>query len=131
MQISGQKVVALPDAFCLYNRARGYDFVAPDLLLKICRSFGENAGGLHFKQLTSGLLVVLDASNADEVLFAKIHALLATVPFVSCASEELLQEMNPILLQDILLSMEMKGMLVRDESIHGIRYYNNHFFPIG
>ena len=58
-------IMALPDVFCLFNRARGTELVSPDDLLAAVRLFSIIGAPLHLRTFSSGLLVVQSSSHSD------------------------------------------------------------------
>lgn len=58
-------IMALPDVFCLFNRARGTELVSPDDLLAAVRLFPSISAPLHVRSFPSGLVVVESNSHSD------------------------------------------------------------------
>ena len=51
-------MVALTDAFCLYNRARGTDLISPEDMYRACSLFDELQLNLTMKKFDSGVIVI-------------------------------------------------------------------------
>ena len=57
--------MALPDVFCLFNRARGTELVSPDDLLAAVHLFPAIGAPLHLRTFASNVLVVQSNSHSD------------------------------------------------------------------
>ena len=58
-------IMALPDIFCLFNRARGTELVSPDDLLAAVRLFPSISAPMIARTFPSGLMVVQSTSHSD------------------------------------------------------------------
>jgi EAP30/Vps36 family len=60
-------IIALPDLYCLFNRARGTELVSPDDLLRSAKLLERvESSGFRLRGFPSGVLVVQAASHSDE-----------------------------------------------------------------
>ena len=57
--------LTLPEAFCLFNRARGAELVSPDDLLRVCQMWSSLGVPLRLRKFESGLIVVQSGSLDD------------------------------------------------------------------
>lgn len=58
-------IMALPDVYCLFNRARGTELVSPDDLLVAVGLFPKIGAPMVLRTFASGLLVVQSSSHSD------------------------------------------------------------------
>ena len=60
-------ILALPDVFCLFNRARGAELVSPEDVLKACQLW-QSLGitNVQFRRFDSGVLVAHAADRSDD-----------------------------------------------------------------
>ena len=62
----GSGMMALPDMYCLFNRARGTELISPDDLLSAAKLFPAIGARLSFRQFPSGVLVVQSSAHLDD-----------------------------------------------------------------
>ncbi|CAH8574331.1 unnamed protein product [Heterobilharzia americana] len=119
--------IDLATAYCRINRARGMDLISPDDLLRACRHLeGENLP-IRLKCYANGLLVLqLASEDEDETL--KFTAELVEKR-VSLSADEFARALNlsPFLAKARLLAVEEAGLICRDDSEAGLRFYPNYF----
>jgi ESCRT-II complex subunit VPS36 len=123
-------IVGLADLFCFLNRARGTQLVSPDDLLAACKQLG--AVGLPFRlrqYADSGVLVVESLEYSEEKTLAALAALLQTRDYLTAGLLARLHEMSVVVAQQQLQAAEARGLLCRDDSVEGLRFYPNKFIP--
>lgn len=125
-----QGIMALSDAFCLYNRARGTDLISPDDMYRACCLFDRLNLPLVLKKFeSSGVIVIQDSEMTDERMAERIVRLIESdeeyreQQCVSAVDVAHSLKISVILAQQQLLSAESTGVLCRDESIEGVRFY--------
>ncbi|MNE77402.1 EAP30/Vps36 family protein [compost metagenome] len=122
-----QGIMALSDAFCLYNRARGTDLVSPDDMFKACSLFEQLRLPLVLNKFESGVIVIQSADSTNDKIAEKIVRLIEKEyeeqQCVSAVDVAHALKMSVILAQQQLLNAEEMGVLCRDESMEGIRFY--------
>lgn len=129
MERRRQEQLTLSDIYCCFNRARGMDLVSPDDILSACRQLQELPElQLKLVKYKSGLLVVQNQSCDNEELLNK------TLQYVEQAETGLtpLQlsariSVSVQLARHRLDEAESAGLLCRDESLEGLKYYPNKF----
>ncbi|RKP25657.1 EAP30/Vps36 family-domain-containing protein [Syncephalis pseudoplumigaleata] len=125
---SKSSMVALTDAYCLFNRARGVELVSPQDLRKACALCDDMQLPIRIRQFSSGLLAIqpdILYLQYDEAIARRI---LSEIPEDgSISSVELARslEMPPTLAIEQLLMAESMGTLCRDEHAHALRFYAN------
>ena len=138
-------MLLLSEVFCIYNRARGLDPVSPQELLEAA---GLLAGlpelGLSLLALApeefdappgSGVLRVLRRSDfSDAAMQAKMEALLRGAagaapppPYLTAADLAQRWSMPLQLARRHLVLAERSGLLCRDDSLAGLRFFANDF----
>ncbi|CAH8619276.1 unnamed protein product [Schistosoma rodhaini] len=119
--------IDLATAYCRVNRARGMDLISPEDLLRACRYLDKENLPIRLKGYANGLLV-LQLASEDE-----IETLKSTVELVekriSLSVDELAHTVNlsPVLAKARLLAVEEVGLICRDDSEAGLRFYPNYF----
>ena len=130
MEITSTELISISDAYCVYNKTRGFEFVSPVDILTICSvKFKELNIPLQFKRLKSGLCVIHRETITDDILMSRVLDALQETQFITAISVNL-KGINSALLGDLLYNMELMGLLLRDEAISGVRFYENKIFKI-
>lgn len=128
--VTGHKILLLGDAFCLYNRARGFEFVSTTQLHRVCTGILPTLADVKFSYralLHSGAAVLIHASSSEQSIMDQI---MDSLPPDSYTTSYLLSsalDLSDVLARDFLASLELEGRLCRDESVAGIHLYRNKF----
>lgn len=69
-------MLALPDLYSLFNRARGTSLVSPDDLYRACVLFEELGVPVRLKKFESGVLVVQSVNYNDDTIGKQIADLI-------------------------------------------------------
>lgn len=151
VEVSGG-FLTLPDAYCLYNRARGTELASPDDIVAAVSLFPSIGAPFCMKVLASGVKVIQSASYTDEVVCRKIKELLVASekagegggrynvenetrpPWLEGIGEGLtaveaashLSVPLPVAREQLFMA-ESRGVLCRDEGPEGLRFYRNFF----
>ncbi|KAJ0975419.1 hypothetical protein J5N97_017384 [Dioscorea zingiberensis] len=127
-------MIALIDVYCLFNRARGTELISPEDLLQACAIWEKFDVPIMLRKFDSGVMVIQNKAHSDEEVFARITALAmksdALRMGISPTDAALMLGIAPALAKEHLLTMESKGMLCRDVSPDGFRFYINLFKEI-
>ncbi|KAH8858311.1 Vacuolar protein-sorting-associated protein [Schistosoma japonicum] len=119
--------IDLATAYCRVNRARGMDLISPEDLLRACRYLDKEGLPVRLKGYANGLLV-LQLASEDEMETLKSTADLVEKR-TSLSVDELARTVNlsPFLAKARLLAVEEAGLICRDDSEAGLRFYPNYF----
>ncbi len=122
-------IVTLPDAFCLFNRARGTEMVSPDDLMNACRLLSRLSLPLVFRTFqNSNVMVLQSQSHSDEKVHDRITELARTQPSgVSALEASRALQMSLVLTKQHILTAERAAKICRDKSSEGVRFYVNLF----
>ncbi len=131
-------VLALTDIYCLYNRARGTDLVAPEDFASACGEMAKLHLGMHSHVFNTGLHVLQLDTHGQSAMQRRIQDMLGTGGSAlvdsggrhyttALHSSSSLKIPMPVVKQ-YLLDLERNGSLCRDEGLHGTRFYVNVFF---
>ncbi|KAI3894695.1 hypothetical protein MKX03_031625 [Papaver bracteatum] len=127
-------MIALIDVYCLFNRARGTELISPEDLLQACAIWAKFDVPVMLRKFDSGVMVIQNKSHSDEEVFARIKALVlkpeALRLGVSASDAAMTLGIAPALAKEHLLTAETKGLLCRDVSAEGFRFYINLFKEI-
>ncbi|KAF8560844.1 hypothetical protein P879_04637 [Paragonimus westermani] len=123
----GAGCIDLASAYCRINRARGMQLISPDDLLQACELLERERLPLRLKRFPSGLLV-LHLASENESNTLQITAELVTKRG-SLTADELARtaKLLPLLARERLLAAEDAGLVCRDDSEAGLRFYPNLF----
>lgn len=115
-------MMSLADVYCRVNRARGLELLSPEDLLNACHYLD---GPIKLRQFPSGAQVLQMESQDDEFVARDTADKVEAAS--SLAIEELSKDMKISLLlaKEKLLVAERMGLICRDESIEGLRFYPN------
>lgn len=128
-------MMTLPDVFSIFNRARGTELVSPADLLATARLLKPTRLGMSLRKFASGVLVIQADTHSDKAVGERLvkaaeaagkggggwgEGLVATQ-----VARDL--RVSVTLAVEHLRTAEAAGMLCRDESVEGTRYYVNPF----
>ncbi|KAJ3222297.1 hypothetical protein HDU81_009996 [Chytriomyces hyalinus] len=130
-------IIALTDLYCIFNRARGVALISPQDLQKSVAQFEKMRLPFRMRKFDSGLLVVHSSDYSDDAIATRIlnHIQSAKVASgtevwgegltsLDVASRE---GVSIVLAKELLLITEKYGLICRDDSVEGIRFYRNSF----
>jgi ESCRT-II complex subunit VPS36 len=120
------KVLALSDLYCLFNRARSTSFVSPQDLYK-ATALLQPSDEFCTRTFSSGV-IVLESREFRDDSFIQNH-LNWLEKYEKCTPLEMAKHYNCSVMvgKEILLSLEQKGLLCRDDTIYGLSFYRNRF----
>ncbi|KAJ6983702.1 LOW QUALITY PROTEIN: vacuolar protein sorting-associated protein 36-like [Populus alba x Populus x berolinensis] len=143
-------MINLIDIYCLFNRARGTELISPEDLLQACSLWEKFDVPVMLRKFDSGVKVIQNKSHSDEEDELEAHFAVAFVTFlVACpvfariknlvSKPEALRSgitasdaamtlgIAPAMAKEHLLTAESKGLLCRDISPDGFRFFINLF----
>lgn len=120
-------IMTLSDAFCRINRARGYELISPEDLLNAAVHMEQLRLPVRLRVLSSGIKS-FELTNRNETQdLDEIGSLVQAM--TSMSSDQLANHLGiPVIVaRERLVAAETKGLLCRDDSIEGLRFYPNLF----
>ncbi|RLN22021.1 hypothetical protein C2845_PM07G25700 [Panicum miliaceum] len=127
-------MMALVDVYCLFNRARGTELISPEDLLQACSLWEKVDVPVMLRKFDSGVKVIQTKTHSDEEVFARISSLAqkldALQKGISPSDAAFTLGIAPALAKEHLLNAENKGLLCRDVSPDGFRFFVNLFNEI-
>uniref|UniRef100_A0A0D9V714 Vacuolar protein-sorting-associated protein 36 n=1 Tax=Leersia perrieri TaxID=77586 RepID=A0A0D9V714_9ORYZ len=127
-------MMALVDVYCLYNRARGTELISPEDLLQACSLWEKFDVPVMLRKFDSGVKVIQTKTHSDDEVFARISSLAqkedALHKGISPSDAAFTLGIAPALAKEHLLNAESIGILCRDVSPDGLRFYINLFNEI-
>ncbi|KAJ3669008.1 hypothetical protein LUZ60_010958 [Juncus effusus] len=127
-------MIALVDVYCLFNRARGTELISPEDLLQACALWEKFDVQVMLRKFDSGVKVIQNKSHSDDEVFSRISSLAekteALRKGISPSDAAFTLGIAPALAKEHLLSAENRGLLCRDVSAEGFRFYINLFKEI-
>ncbi|KAK4743040.1 hypothetical protein SAY87_001041 [Trapa incisa] len=124
-------MINLIDIYCLFNRARGTELISPEDLLRACSLWDKFDVPVMLRKFDSGVMVIQNKSYRDEEVFARIKTLVTKPDTlrmgISASDAALTLGIAPAMAKEHLLTAESQGLLCRDVSPNGFRFYVNLF----
>jgi len=143
-------MITLPDLYCIFNRARGSALISPEDLYRACLLFDKIGLPFKVKKLKSGVILVqsgsavmfdfppllghsppttlclLHAAQYDDVATqARILKYVKEKGSVTALDLVRLDKVSILIAKEHLESAELTGAVCRDETIEGLRYFEN------
>ncbi|KAL0207286.1 hypothetical protein P9112_011914 [Eukaryota sp. TZLM1-RC] len=134
-------IIGLVDAFCVANRARGTDLLSPNDFLLACQHFKSINCGLFLFDLPSGSRAIMTGNSLSDV-FRMIRETVelmtvnngdviliddSKVAGFSIAEIASFLNVSVGLIKDLVIGAEEEAILLRDESLEGLRFWLNIF----
>ncbi|EPS59266.1 hypothetical protein M569_15541, partial [Genlisea aurea] len=123
--------INLIDIYCLFNRARGTELISPDDLLQACFLWEKMDVSVMLRKFDSGVMVIQSRSHSDDEVIERIRSLSmnpdALLNGVSASDAAITLGVAPAMAKEYLLIAEGKGLVCRDVSADGFRFYINFF----
>ncbi|CAM9839574.1 unnamed protein product [Hapterophycus canaliculatus] len=133
-------MMTLPDVFSVFNRARGTALVSPADLLTTAQLLGPTRLGMSLRRFASGVLVIQADSHSDKAVGEKLVKAAESSGAEDGASAgfgwggglvatQVARDLrvSVTLAVEHLRTAEAGGLLCRDESVEGTRFYANPF----
>ncbi|XP_077519040.1 vacuolar protein sorting 36 [Amblyomma americanum] len=120
-------ILALTDVYCRINRARGLELLSPEDLLNACKLMESLQLPLKLHVFASGVTVLKLATENDEKTSAETRQMIDEHGSLSAEQFSPLVHISVILAKERLICAEQKGLLCRDDSVEGLRFYPNLF----
>ncbi|CAJ0581223.1 unnamed protein product, partial [Mesorhabditis spiculigera] len=120
-------MMTLPEVFCRINRARGLELLSPEDLLNACAALSKVDTPLELHRFPSGVLVLqLKSANVESTVDGTV-SLVGSEGSLSATELAATQGITMVLAKERLLAAESKGLLCRDDTVEGLRFYENEF----
>jgi len=120
-------MMTLTDCWVRVNRARGLELVSPEDLLSAAKQLQQVSLPMKLHTFESGVLVLCSSNHSQEEVRQSLVNQVESLG--SLTAEELSREsgVSMILARERLLAAEAEGLLARDDSVQGLRFYTNRF----
>ena len=138
-------MMTLTDAFVRVNRARGLELVSPEDILGAAQALAHTHIPMKLHVFDSGVLVLVTANNSEEevrqdmmnhlesagsftpeemsrLMSLRCHDLIITFSIMI-----IIFILSVILARERLLAAEGAGLLARDDTVEGLRFFPNRF----
>eukprot|EP01084_Bolivina_argentea_P084311 152511_1 len=116
-------VLALTDIYSLFNRARGTELVSPKDLLAVTSQM--EGMGLRLRTFPSGVLALEAEHMNDTEMGQKLVAL--AWKGITAAEVSRAVQLPLLLAREHLVMAEKAGLLCRDDTLEGLRFFPNRF----
>jgi ESCRT-II complex subunit VPS36 len=116
-------ILLLSEVYCRYNRARGTDLVSPNDVLEACRLMKHLPVKMALHSLPSGVLVIRSEDHNPAAVVHRLKEYLASTPYVGTADLASAWKVSIPVAAEYLSTAEARGVVCRDDSIHGVRYW--------
>ncbi|KAI9335104.1 EAP30/Vps36 family-domain-containing protein, partial [Obelidium mucronatum] len=129
-------MIALTDLYCIFNRARGVALISPQDLQKSAALFESLGLPYRLRKFDSGLLVIHSSDYSDDAIATRILMHVQRVggvgnnasewgTGVTCLDIASQEGVSIVLAKELLLITEKYGLICRDDSVEGLRFYDN------
>mmetsp|Transcript_18547 Transcript_18547/g.25789 ORF Transcript_18547/g.25789 Transcript_18547/m.25789 type:complete len:399 (-) Transcript_18547:82-1278(-) len=120
-------MITLPDAFCIFNRARGTEMVSPNDLLNACELLETLHLPIAFRRFPSDVMVIQAKDLSEKKICDRIVEHIKSSGAVSPIELSRDFSISLVLAHHHLNNAEQSAYICRDQSEDGIRYYINLF----
>eukprot|EP00039_Didymoeca_costata_P019798 m.338976 g.338976 ORF g.338976 m.338976 type:complete len:390 (+) comp18616_c0_seq1:247-1416(+) len=120
-------MMLLQDLFCLYNRARGTNLVSPNDMVEACRNLKRLGHPYELHTFASGVKVIQATSQSEEVVANNVLAFVTSSAFSSVSQYAEDKGISLALAREQMLVGERLGLICRDETVEGLRFFPNRF----
>ncbi|CAD7080989.1 unnamed protein product [Hermetia illucens] len=117
-------MMSLADVYCRVNRARGLELLSPEDLLNACKFLD---GPIKLRTFPSGAMVLQLESQDEEIIAKEVGEKVEEAKSLSVEDLAKILGISILLSKEHLLAAERLGIVCRDESIEGLRFYPNLF----
>jgi len=122
--LNRSRMMLVEDLYCVFNRLRGTNLVSPHDFITSLRRVGEGPD-LRLRPIHNALCVQVKGANEEE-LAQELATMCKEQPHTAAMVAKTF-EMSIRLAQVQLLDAELHGYVCRDDSIEGLRFYDNRF----
>ncbi|CAB5200181.1 unnamed protein product [Rhizophagus irregularis] len=123
--VKDDKMMSLTDIYCIFNKARGVALISPSDLQKACSLFERLNLPFRLRKFESGLSVVQSVAHSDDQIAQRVLECIRSKGSLSAIELASMEQKSVVLVNEQLQMVEAKGLICRDESVEGIRYYDN------
>mmetsp|Transcript_2322 Transcript_2322/g.3018 ORF Transcript_2322/g.3018 Transcript_2322/m.3018 type:complete len:441 (-) Transcript_2322:149-1471(-) len=124
-------MMTLTDLYCLFNRARGTNLISPEDLLAACDCLEGLNLGLKRRKFPSGVIVVQSDDFDDDVVAESLKGICdgknGDASGVTSWDASRILGISALLANEQLLAAERRGVLCRDVTLEGVRFFPNKF----
>ena len=131
----GTGIMTLTDVYCLFNRARGANMISPEDLITAVGQMEKIGLGMKVREFDngSGVSVLQETRFDDSVMVKKLRDYIdgtkegRIVVGLTAMEAGRILKISPLLAKEQLLSAEQNGLLCRDVTLEGTRFFCNIF----
>ncbi|CAF1214064.1 unnamed protein product [Rotaria sp. Silwood1] len=120
-------IMTLSDAYCRINRARGYELISPEDLLNAAVHMEQLNLPVRLRVLSSGTKSFELTNRNEKKDLQEIANFVESSISMSADQLANLIGIPVIVARERLIAAETHGLLCRDDSIEGLRFYPNQF----
>jgi len=116
-------ILTLIEVFVRLNRARGVKLASPEDLLHACYNLEKEKLPLKLKEYGKGVRVLQHDCFSDDVCKSTVLSLLDVHEWLSSEKYAELTGIPLLVSRHVMSMCEENGLICRDESIEGLRFY--------
>ncbi|CAM9585038.1 unnamed protein product, partial [Phaeothamnion confervicola] len=120
-------MMTLPDLYAVLNRARGTALISPPDLLQACELLRPLRLGMSLRRFESGVAVVQSDAFDAAALELRLTALARQAGWIIAAQAARELGVSVTLAGEHLAESERAGLLCRDDTFEGVRFFLNRF----
>uniref|UniRef100_A0A0K0G493 Vacuolar protein-sorting-associated protein 36 n=1 Tax=Strongyloides venezuelensis TaxID=75913 RepID=A0A0K0G493_STRVS len=120
-------MIALPEAYCRINRARGTELISPEDLLNACLKLESLNFNVTLHKFDSDVYVLQLKEKSIESTIDETYEIVSKYEGLTPNSLSKQIGISVILAKERLIAAENEGRIVRDDSVEGLAFYTNKF----
>ena len=119
-------VLSVAEAYCLFNRALGTNYVSPNDLAEALKHLNRREFGVKVETI-EGVTVVILSDKQYKTVIKEILSKFGDDEFTTPLLISKKTQLPLTITRNYLLRAESEGVLCRDDSMAGLRFYKNRF----
>ncbi|XP_027203953.2 vacuolar protein sorting 36 [Dermatophagoides pteronyssinus] len=119
--------ISLPEVYCAYNRSRGFSLISPEDLYNGCSTMEKQNLGMKIVKYPSGLITLQCDDFDQNYINNQIVDMFDQHENLTPQEFAIKVDISVALARQRLIESEKFGIVCRDESIQGLRFYPNKF----
>uniref|UniRef100_A0A0N5B4D3 Vacuolar protein-sorting-associated protein 36 n=1 Tax=Strongyloides papillosus TaxID=174720 RepID=A0A0N5B4D3_STREA len=120
-------MIALPEAYCRINRARGTELISPEDLLNACLKLESLNLNVTLHKFDSDVYVLQLREKSIESTIDETYEIVSKYEGITPNGLSKQVGISVILAKERLIAAENEGRIVRDDSVEGLAFYTNKF----
>lgn len=126
MTKAGVSIMATAEAYAAYNRLRGNDLISPHDLKEALQIIEKGGFDVRVETIARMQVIVKKEASFDAIVKSQLDGL-GEGGYITPMMIQTKSGLPNVIAKNYLLRAEQEGILARDESLAGLRFYKNIF----